>query len=101
MPHGQDKLAVKVISLLKCAKPARDDEALLEAVDVAKVAAPEKLSDLTPRFEAYFAIATLVTALRHREDRDSIGRRFAHAVSLTKTWAEPRPLNTHPHHFRS
>ena len=89
MSAAQDKLAVKVFSQLKSAKLSRDDENLREAAELAKMVAPAKLFELTPRFEAYFAIATLVTALRHREDNETIDRRFAHAVSLTKTWAEP------------
>ena len=89
MPPHQDKLAAKVLSLLKSAKLARDDKALQEAAELARMVAPDKLSSLTPRFESYFAMATLVTALRHREDSDTIGRRFEHAVSLTTVWAEP------------
>ena len=88
MPPGQDNLAIKVLALLNSTSLVRDDEALQQAADLARTVAPGTLAELTPRFEAYFAIATLITSLRHREDRDSIERRFAHAVSLTKIWAD-------------
>lgn len=85
--RGQDDLAVKVLALLESAKLARDDQNLHAAADLSVVVAPEKLSQVTPRFEAYFAIATLITALRFKEDSSPIDRRFAHAVFLTKIWA--------------
>ena len=88
MPPGQDNLAIKVLALLNSASLVRDDEALQQAADLARTGAPATLAELTPRFEACFAMATLITSLRHREDRDSINRRFAHAVSLTKIWAD-------------
>jgi len=92
MLPGQDNLAIKVLALLNSASLVRDNEALQQAADLARTVAPGTLNELTPRFEAYFAIATLITSLRHREDRDSIERRFAHAVSLTKIWADA-PVN--------
>ena len=49
---GQDDIAVKVLTLLKSARLARDDEALQKAADLAKVATPMSLSEITPRFEA-------------------------------------------------
>jgi hypothetical protein len=88
MPPDQDNLAVKVLALLNSANLVRDDEALHQAADLARLVAPGTLAELTPRFEAYFAIATLIASLRHREDRDSIDRRFALAVLLTETWAD-------------
>ncbi|MBR1155243.1 hypothetical protein [Bradyrhizobium sp. JYMT SZCCT0428] len=88
MAPSQAELAVKVLSLLKSAKLARDDKALQQAADLTKLVAPAKLSELTPRFEAYFAIATLVTALRYREDSNTLDRRFAHAVSLSTMWVQ-------------
>jgi hypothetical protein len=84
------ELAFKVLSLLNSAKLARDDKALHEAADLAKTVAPEKLSELTHRFEAYFAMATLITALRHKEDSNTIDCRFVHAVLLTTMWAQPQ-----------
>src|SRR6266702_7843511 len=88
MPPSQDISAVKVLALLKSARLVRDDEALHQAAEMAKLIAPGRLSDLTPRFEAYFAIVTLIASLRHKEDRDSIERRFAHAISQTTVWIQ-------------
>ncbi|MGH6707433.1 MAG: hypothetical protein ACREEK_00550 [Bradyrhizobium sp.] len=88
MPPGQDNLAIKVLALLNSANLVRDNEDLQQAADLARTVAQATLAELTPKFEAYFAIATLITSLRHREDRDSIDRRFTHALSLTKKWAD-------------
>ena len=54
--RGQDDLALKVLALLESAKLARDDQNLHAAANLSIVGAPEKLSGVTPRFEAYFAI---------------------------------------------
>lgn len=82
----RDPLAAEVLALLRSAPLIRRDETLGEAARRSIVSAPRHLEALTPRFEAYFAIATLARALTNRESRDLIERRFALAVLLTETW---------------
>lgn len=84
----RDTLAAEVLALLNSAQLIRRDDALGEAARRSIVSAPQHLQALTPRFEAYFAIATLVRALANRESRDLIDRRFALAVLLAETWVK-------------
>ena len=88
MSTPKTDLAVSVLALLRSAKLTRDDEVLQQASDLARIEAPGALAGVTPRFEAYVAIATLIRSLSLREDRDSIDCRFAHAVSLTAAWVQ-------------
>jgi len=86
MSTSKTDLAVSVLALLQSAKLTRDDEMLQQASDLARIETPGVLAGITPRFEAYFAIATLIRSLSTREDRASINRRFEHARSLTAAW---------------
>lgn len=64
------------------------DELLIqEAADLARVDTPDILRKITPRFEAYFAVAALLRAILLREDRDMIERRRVHAIELVDVWA--------------
>jgi hypothetical protein len=96
MTASQNNAATEVLALLKAAKLSRDHAALQQAVELARVPTPQILSQLTPRFDAYFAISTLVKSLKRREDTDSVNRRFEHALSLTKVWAEQLRNNDTP-----
>lgn len=84
MSHDRD-LASQVRQILVSTK--NDEPQLQEAADLARVDAPVILRKLTARFEAYFAVATLLRSISSREERETIDRRRAHAIELVDVWA--------------
>jgi len=88
MPLSNSELAAEVFQLLRSAKLERNDEEIEKAADLARIEVPPLSSAATPRFEAYFAIATLGRALRNREEKTAIAERLQHALILTRRWIE-------------
>ena len=88
MPLSNVNLAAEVLDILRSAKRERKDEAVEKAASLARMDVPGTLSGITPRFEAYFANATLETALKNRENADSIERRLKLALALATRWVE-------------
>lgn len=82
------ELADKVLALLRSSELDRKDEAISNAVALARVDAPATIAGMTPRFEAFFAIATLEKALRNREDASSIRMRYDFALLLASKWLQ-------------
>ena len=94
MALSEPELATEVLKLLLSAKLERRDESVEKAADLARIDVPALSSAATPRFEAYFAIATLGKALRNREEKTAIAERLEHALSLTRRWIELAEQNT-------
>jgi hypothetical protein len=82
------ELATEVLTLLQSAKLVRDDGALQKAMEISSISVPSFAADLTPRFEAYFAISVLMRAIRQQESHEAIARRFAQAVALANAWLQ-------------
>jgi len=81
-------LADEVLELLRSSKLDRKDEAVSKAATLSRVDAPASIAGMTPRFEAFFAIATLEKALKNREDVNSIRMRHEFALLLAGKWLQ-------------
>ena len=80
-----EDVASQVWDILASAS-SNDELELQQAAELARVDTPDILRKLTPRFEAYFAIATLVRSLAMREEQGTIERRRQHAIDLVQVW---------------